>query len=53
MMPASVASTSSVVRPRPVNLDNTWRVSYIVSLYSGPRRESHFGFNMQIEARGF
>ena len=35
------------------NLDNTWRVSYIVSLYSGPRRESHFGLNVQIEARGF
>lgn len=35
------------------NLDNTWRVSYVTSLYSGPRRESHFGFNVQIEATGF
>jgi LPS-assembly protein len=35
------------------NLDHTWRVSYIVSLYSGPRRESHFGLNVQIEAIGF
>lgn len=35
------------------NLGNTWLVSYIVSLYSGPRRESHFGLNIQIEARGF
>ncbi len=35
------------------NLGNTWLVSYIVSLYSGPRRESHFGLNVQIEARGF
>ena len=35
------------------NLDNTWRISYIVSLYSGPRRESHFGLNVQIEATGF
>jgi len=35
------------------NLDNTWRVSYVVSLYSGPRRESHFGLNVQIEAMGF
>ena len=35
------------------NLGNTWLVSYLVSLYSGPRRESHFGLNFQIEARGF
>lgn len=35
------------------NLGNTWLVSYVVSLYSGPRRESHFGLNVQIEARGF
>ena len=35
------------------NLGNTWLVSYIVSLYSGPRRESHFGLNVQIQARGF
>lgn len=35
------------------NLGNTWLVTYMVSLYSGPRRESHFGLNVQIEARGF
>ena len=35
------------------NLDNTWRISYVVSLYSGPRRESHLGLNLQIEALGF
>ena len=35
------------------NLGNTWLVSYIVSLYAGPRRESHFGLNVQIQARGF
>ena len=35
------------------NLGNTWLVSYVVSLYSGPRRESNFGLNVQIEARGF
>ncbi len=35
------------------NLDYTWRVSYVVSLYSGPRRESHFGLNVQVEATGF
>ncbi len=35
------------------NLGNTWLISYIVSLYDGPRRESHFGLNIQIAARGF
>ncbi len=35
------------------NLGNTWLVSYLVSLYSGPRRESHFGFNINIETIGF
>ncbi len=35
------------------NLDRTWRVSYVVSLYEGRRRESGFGFNLQIETIGF
>jgi lipopolysaccharide export system protein LptA len=35
------------------NLANTWRVSYLVSLYSGPRRESHFGFSIQIDTVRF
>ena len=35
------------------NLGNTWLLSYIVSFYAGPRRESHFGLNFQIAARGF
>jgi LPS-assembly protein len=35
------------------NLGNTWLISYIVSLYSGPRRESHFGFNVQIDTVRF
>jgi LPS-assembly protein len=35
------------------NLDHTWRISYVVSLYSGPRRESSFGLNVQVEAIGF
>jgi LPS-assembly protein len=35
------------------NLDNTWRVSYVVSLYEGRARESRFGLNVQIEAVGF
>jgi LPS-assembly protein len=35
------------------NLANTWRISYVVSLYSGPRRESHFGFSVQIDTVRF
>lgn len=35
------------------NLGNTWLVSYTVSLYSGRRRESSFGFNVQIETVRF
>jgi LPS-assembly protein len=35
------------------NLDNTWFVSYLVSLYSGRRRESNFGFNVQVETVRF
>ena len=35
------------------NLGNAWRLSYIVSLYAGPRRESSFGFNVRVEAFGF
>lgn len=35
------------------NLDNTWRISYVVTLYSGRQRESSFGFNVQVEALGF
>lgn len=30
------------------NIGNTWLVSYTVSLYSGRRRESSFGFNVQV-----
>jgi LPS-assembly protein len=35
------------------NLGNTWQISYTVSLYSGRRRESNFGFNISIDAFGF
>ena len=35
------------------NLDNTWFIEYVVSLYSGRRRENGFGFNVQVEARNF
>lgn len=35
------------------NLDNTWLIEYIVSVYSGRRRENGFGFNLQIEAKNY
>jgi LPS-assembly protein len=35
------------------NLGNTWLVSYNVSLYSGRRRESGFGFSVQIDTVRF
>lgn len=35
------------------NLGNTWLISYTVSLYSGRRRESGFGFNVQIDTVRF
>ena len=35
------------------NLDNTWLISYMVSLYSGRRRESSFGFNVQVDTIRF
>lgn len=35
------------------NLGNTWQISYVVSLYSGRRRESRFGFNVEIDALRF
>ncbi len=35
------------------NVGNTWFVSYVVTLYSGPRRESHFGIRMQIDTVRF
>lgn len=35
------------------NLGNTWRISYIASIYSGRRRESNFGFSIQIDTVRF
>lgn len=35
------------------NLGNTWLVAYTVSLYSGRRRESSFGFNIRVETVRF
>ncbi len=35
------------------NLGNTWLVSYTVSLYSGRRRESSFGFNVRVDSLSF
>lgn len=35
------------------NLGNTWLVTYTVSLYSGRRRESGFGFRIDVDAVRF
>jgi LPS-assembly protein len=35
------------------NVGNTWLISYTVSLYSGRRRESSFGFNVQVDTVRF
>lgn len=35
------------------NLSNLWLVEYAVTIYDGPRRESRFGFNVQVQAIGF
>jgi LPS-assembly protein len=35
------------------NLGNTWQISYVVTLYSGRRRESRFGFNVEFDALRF
>ena len=35
------------------NLSNMWVVEYAVTLYDGPRRESRFGFNVQVQALSF
>jgi LPS-assembly protein len=35
------------------NLGNTWLVSYTMNLYSGRRRESSFGFGVQIDTVRF
>ena len=35
------------------NLANTWLVSYEVSVYSGRKRESNFGFNLRVDALRF
>jgi LPS-assembly protein len=35
------------------NVGNTWAVSYVVTLYSGPRRESNFGLRVQIDTVRF
>ena len=32
---------------------NTWRLEYMITLYSGPRRESHFGFTVQVDTVRF
>lgn len=35
------------------NLGNTWLISYNVSIYSGRRRESSFGFNIRVDTIRF
>jgi LPS-assembly protein len=35
------------------NLGNTWLVTYSVSVYSGRKRESNFGFDLRIDALRF
>jgi LPS-assembly protein len=35
------------------NIANTWRLSYVVSFYSGRRRESGFGFSVQVDTVRF
>lgn len=35
------------------NLGNTWKIEYLVTLYDGPRRESNFGFSINVETLGF
>ena len=35
------------------NLDNAWLVQYGVTIYGGPRRESSFGFSVQLEVLRF
>lgn len=35
------------------NLGNTWLISYSVSVYSGRKRESNFGLNVQIDTVRF
>lgn len=35
------------------NLANTWRISYLVSFYTGRLRESHFGLSVQVDTVRF
>lgn len=35
------------------NLADTWRISYLVSFYSGRRREGSFGFSIQVDTIRF
>ena len=35
------------------NLSNLWIVEYAATIYDGPRRESRFGFNVQVQVIGF
>ncbi len=35
------------------NINNLWSIRYGISLYNGQRRESKFGFNIQVNLAGF
>ncbi len=35
------------------SLGRIWRIDYTVTTYDGPRREGHFGFNVQVKTIGF
>lgn len=35
------------------NINNTWVIGYNINLYGGPRRESDFGFSLQVELLAF
>jgi LPS-assembly protein len=35
------------------NLDNLWSIRYGISVYNGQRRESKFGFNIEVRLVGF
>jgi LPS-assembly protein len=35
------------------NIDNIWTIQYGVSYYEGRKRESNFGFNVEVRLAGF
>jgi LPS-assembly protein len=35
------------------NLNNTWLIRYAMTFYEGTRRESSFGFHVEVQFHGF